>query len=175
MRAGMVRAPLAGWALVLGLVCSGCARTTEAGMPPSASSPLLERPLPNIRRPTLAGERLDTNQQRGSVVVVKFFAKYCGPCQQTLPAAQALHAERADVLVIGVSEDEDEASAREQVARYGLTFPVVLDRGNVIAGRFRVRELPAAVVADRSGRIVWVGGPSQSEHDLRRAVDALPP
>jgi thiol-disulfide isomerase/thioredoxin len=144
-------------------------------MPPSASSPLLERPLPNIRRPTLAGQRVDTDQRRGSVVVVKFFAKYCAPCQETLPATQALHAERGDVLVIGVSEDEDEDSALEQVARYGLTFPVVLDRGNVIAGRFRVRELPAAVVADRNGRIVWVGGPEQGEHDLRRAVEAVPP
>jgi thiol-disulfide isomerase/thioredoxin len=108
------------------------------------------------------------------VVVVEFFAKYCEPCQRTLPAAQQLHASRDDLLVIGVAEDEHPADVQEMIHRYGLTFPVVHDRANVLAGRFRVRELPVTFVADRTGTIRWVGSPDQGERDLERAVGSLP-
>ncbi len=129
--------------------------------------------MPSLGRQTLTGKRLDTSQLDGDLVVVKFFAKYCAPCQKTLPAAERLHRERENVVVIGVSEDETEAEAREQVETYGLTFRIVHDRGNAIAGRFRVSELPHTFVADRGRRVVWVGGPDQDESDLERAIDSL--
>jgi hypothetical protein len=47
---------------------------------------------------------------------------------------------------------------------------VVLDRGNVLAGRFRVNEIPVTFVVDAEGTVQWVGGPSHSETDLERAV-----
>ena len=60
-----------------------------------------------------------------------------------------------------------------QVSRHRLTFPVVHDAGNVLAGRFRVTDLPATFVIDGAGRIAWVSGPGQSEEALDRAVAAL--
>jgi len=80
--------------------------------------------------------------------------------------------EGTDVVVVGISEDEDAALALDQVARYGLSFPVILDSGNVLAGRFRVTEMPVSFLADRDGRIVWVGGPEQGEDALENAVAA---
>jgi len=139
--------------------------------PPSAPSPLLGGPLPNIARPTLDGTPLEAVD--GRAVVVKFFAKYCEPCQRTLPAAQRLHLERQDVLFVGVAEDEHASDVVETVQRFGLTFPVIHDRSNVLAGRFRVRELPVTFVADRSGVVRWVGGPGQSETDLEQALSSV--
>jgi peroxiredoxin len=141
-------------------------------MPASAPSPLLQRPLPSIRRPTVQGATFDSDAHRGGVVVVKFFAKYCIPCQRTLPAAQALHRNRSDVVLVGVSEDEYDSGAQAQITQYGLTFPVVRDAGNVLAGRFRVTEMPVTFVSNAKGQIVWVGGPNQAEDDLARAVEA---
>ncbi len=150
------------------VACAG-----SSALPPSSPSELYARPLPSFRRPTLGGDGFDTDADRGRVVVVKFFAKYCAPCQKSLPSVEALHRELPDVAFVGVSEDELEADARQQVERHRLTFPVVLDRDRVLAGRFRVNEMPVVFVADRTGRVAWVGGPETGDAELRRAIAAL--
>lgn len=141
-------------------------------MPASAPSALAGKPLPEVKRPALDGTRLDTRALRGRVVVLKFFADYCKPCKETLPAAERLHRELPDVAFVGISEDEHASMASEIVSRYQLTFPVVHDRSQALAGRFRVGELPATFVADPSGTVRWVGGPAQTEDELRRAIEA---
>lgn len=144
-----------------------------ATMPPSMQSTLLGQPVPTFARPTLAGAQLDVAGLRGKIVVVKFFAEYCQPCRVTLPEAQSLAQQNADVVFVGVSEDEYEQKARDVAAQYGLSFAIVHDRGQVLAGRFRVREMPATFVVDTSGVIRWVGGPGQAEGDLGQAIAAV--
>jgi len=141
-------------------------------LPPSAPSALLAQALPDFQRPTLDGAKVDTRASRGQVVVVKFFAKYCEPCKRTLPAAQELHEAHPDVLFIGVAEDEREGDVREVVTMYHLSFPIVHDVSNVLSGRYRVTDMPATFVADASGKIVWVGGPDNTETGLPPAIDA---
>lgn len=145
----------------------------SASLPPSAPSPLLGKSLPEIRRPTLAHGDLDARRLRGRPVVVKFFAEYCEPCKRTLGAAQRLSLEHPGVQFVGVSEDEYQATAEKLVKHHGLTFPVVLDRGHVLQGRFRVREMPVTFVADSTGVVRWVGGPAQTEDELADAIAAV--
>lgn len=151
--------------VLIAAVALGCGASPP---PPSAPSALLNKPLPKFKRRTLGGGSVNT--EPGQVVVVKFFAKYCEPCMKTLPKAQALHQEHADVRFIGVAEDEYQADVDEMVQTFGLTFPIVHDRGNVLAGRFRVSEMPITFVADATGTIVWVAGERQKEDDLEAAV-----
>lgn len=140
--------------------------------PPSAPNPLVTQTLPDFSRSTLSGARIDTEQLRGQVVVLKFFAKYCEPCKRTLPAAQALHQRNPSVAFVGISEDEYASDAEALVQSYGLTFPVIHDQGNVLAGRFRVSEMPVTFVIDGQGVVQWVGGPGQDEDDLAAAIAA---
>jgi peroxiredoxin len=142
-------------------------------MPASSTSQLLKRPMPAFQRATLDGKTFDTSAHKSGVVVVKFFAEYCEPCKKTLPAAEKLHRERPDVLLIGISEDESASAARGLVERHGLTFPVVHDAGNVLAGRFRVSEMPVVFVSGPGGDIAWVGGPEQREDALAQAIASL--
>jgi len=130
---------------------------------------MLEKELPEFQRRTMAGNELST-KDAGVVVVVKFFAKYCEPCKKTLPEAQRLHSEQPDVLFIGIAEDEFQADVQEMIDTYALSFPVVHDRGNILAGRFRVQELPITFVTDTSGRIRWVGDGATSESGLEAAI-----
>ena len=114
---------------------------------------------------------VSTKEPAGRVVVVKFFAKYCEPCKKTLPVAERIHRERPEVLFVGVAEDEYQADVQEMIDLYQLSFPIVHDRGNVLAGRFRVQDLPLTFVADRVGNIRWVGGGKSSESDLEAAIE----
>jgi cytochrome c biogenesis protein CcmG/thiol:disulfide interchange protein DsbE len=160
----------ASWLLATLLLAAAC---RPAGPPPSAPSPLAQQTVPDFARPTIAGDRIDTEQLRGKVVVIKFFAKYCEPCKHTLPAAQKLHQKHPNVAFVGVSEDEYSSDAQALVSSYGLTFPVVHDQGNVLAGRFRVSEMPVTFVIDTQGVVQWVGGPGQNEDDLAAAIEAF--
>jgi peroxiredoxin len=172
MKRGEMRA-LAGIAALVPLAAPACASAPPAAMPASSPGALQGEPAPAFRRPTLAGGMFDSAEARGRVVVVKFFAQYCRPCQRTLPAAERLHRRAPDVMFVGIAEDDDPAAARAEVARHGLTFPVIHDAGNVLAGRFRVTEMPATFVLDRMGRVAWRGGPEQPDGALAQAIGAV--
>jgi peroxiredoxin len=167
MKGPVLRAPT----LALALALAACARPADPP-PPSSPSAVLNQPVPAFRRPTLQGPAFDTSEVGGRVLVVDFFAAYCRPCQKTLPALETLHRERPDVAVVGVSMDDSPEDALRMVNRHRLTFPVIHDGGHVLAGRFRVTELPSAFVVDGNGRIIWTAGPAQPEDALSRAVTA---
>jgi cytochrome c biogenesis protein CcmG/thiol:disulfide interchange protein DsbE len=141
--------------------------------PPSAQSAVLGAAMPAFKRPSIQGPLFDSTTAAGRVLVVDFFAGYCLPCQRALPAVERLARERRDVVFVGVSLDDDAGLAMRQVLRHRLTFPVVHDSGNVLAGRFRVTDLPATFVIDAAGRVAWVSGPGQSDGALDRAVAAV--
>jgi peroxiredoxin len=130
--------------------------------------------LPDFSRATLDGARFDTSAARGKVLVIKFFAKYCEPCKRTLPAVEAMHDQMPDVVVVGVAEDEHESDARQLVRQFGLTFPVVHDADNVLAGRYRVTQLPVTFVVDRNGTVCWVGLDAKMQEGVAAAVEAVP-
>lgn len=155
--------------LALPVVLGGCGGATQVR---SAQSPLLGKTVPDFERKAIDGREVDTRAHRGEVVVVKFFAKHCKPCKRTLPEAQALHAALPDVMFIGVAEDEFAADTQELVGIHGLTFPVVHDVGNALAGRFRVTDMPVAFVVDASGTVRWVGTGNSGQSDLEAAIEA---
>ena len=160
-------------AVILLCAALGCGHVGGSAPPPASSpSRLLGAPLPTFRRPTLQGGTFDTAAAAGpgQVVVVDFFAAYCKPCQRTLPMLEALHRKQPGLTIVGVSLDDTPDNAWKSVRRHRLTFPVVHDAGNVLAGRMRVTELPISFVVDASGRVRWVGGPDQPDDALERAI-----
>ena len=163
-------AACAGGALSAAIVMPGCA---PPQFPPSAGNPLLGQPLPEIHRRSLDGHAIDKGLVQGTPVLVKFFADYCQPCKETLPAAERIHEAYPDVTFLGIDEDDTSETASDVVRRYGLTFPVIHDAGNVLAGRFRVSrdadDLRGRPATASSGGSAPKGRPEDS---LRQAVQA---
>lgn len=153
----------------------GCPPSAPKVTPPSTPSTLLGKTAPDFKRPALDGKDVSVAAGHGKVVVVKFMASYCEPCKRTLPAIEKLHGKEKDIVIIGVAEDERESEAQSLVATYKLTFPVVHDRQNILAARFRVRDLPVTFVLDTEGRVAWVGGPEKTEDDIIAAIEATKP
>ncbi len=162
-------------AIVLAFVLAACGGAKPAAAPPSSPSSLLGKAAPEFKRAALDGANVDIAAARGKVVVVKFVAKYCEPCKRTLPAIEKLHATHPDIVVVAIAEDETEDDARALAASFALTFPVVHDRQNVLAARYRVRDLPVTYVLDGKGSVAWVGGPEKTESDLVAAIEATKP
>jgi cytochrome c biogenesis protein CcmG/thiol:disulfide interchange protein DsbE len=86
-----------------------------------------------------------------------------------------MHEEHPEITIVGVSEDEHESDAKQLVSSLHLTFPVVHDQQQVLAARWRVRDLPVTYVIDGKGTVVWVGGPEKSQDDLVAAALATSP
>lgn len=118
----------------------------------------LERPAaPDFELTKLGGGSRNLADFRGRVVVLNFWATWCGPCREELPALEALHRELAaeGVAVVAVSLDKgSEGSVARFAEERGLTFDVLHDPGGQTEERYGVRFYPTTLVIDRHGRTV---------------------
>ncbi|PYN87246.1 MAG: thiol-disulfide oxidoreductase [Candidatus Rokuibacteriota bacterium] len=121
----------------------------------------------------LGGETLKLRGQRGKPVLVNFWATWCAPCREEMPAMERLylkHRERGFVL-LAVSVDTDASLVKPFLERLKLTFPVALDAKMDLANAYGVRALPASFLIDRNGYLTALAlGPRAWDH---RAAHAL--
>ncbi len=108
----------------------------------------------------LGGGSLSWASLRGEVVVLHFWASWCGPCRTELPAIQALHLElaRTGGRVVAVSIDSDRRNAEDFAARYAPNLPLYHDAPEGLAHALDLPALPYTVVLDRDGSVMWAGG-----------------
>ena len=141
--------------------------------PPSAASPLLDQRAPSIDGHALDGSSVSSASLRGRPVIVEFFAEHCKPCLKSLPELERLRQSAPELSIVGVSEDEEQAAAARLSSGLGLGFPVIHDPGHVLAGRFRVSDLPATVVIDALGTLRWKGERAHDAAELRAVADSV--
>jgi len=117
----------------------------------------VEGSVPQWSAVTLEGERVDAEALRGRVVVVNFWASWCGPCRLEVPALQSLWEEHGGdrgvgrVAVVGVSIDSDRAAAERFLAERGVTYPVVMATPALEEAFGGVRGVPTTFILDGGG------------------------
>jgi thiol-disulfide isomerase/thioredoxin len=140
-------------------------------------SPLIGQPAPAIKLDTLEGRPFNLADHKGRVVVIDFWATWCGPCMQVLPLLHAALREfpERDVTFIAVNLEEQPDQIRSMLERHKLKIPVALDRDGVAAARYDVTAIPRTVIVDRDGKVarVFVGGGKDTPDALRKAVAEL--
>lgn len=101
------------------------------------------------------GPNLRLQEQRGRVVMVNFWATWCGPCRQEMPHLNRLHAkyQGAGFTLLGVNIDEDAGKAVGLSGKLGLDFPILLDTDKTVSRRYNLTTMPSTVLIDRDGRV----------------------
>ena len=122
--------------------------------------PAVNHPAPDFTLPTLEGGEFQLSAQQGTPIVLNFWATWCGPCQNEMPALQqASERFQGRVKIIGVDLGEGRAVVKRFVDDMGVTFPIPLDSEFAVGERYSVRGLPTTYFIDRNGviRHLWVG------------------
>jgi thiol-disulfide isomerase/thioredoxin len=93
---------------------------------------------------------------RGKVVLLDFWASWCGPCRNALPNLKRLQAVYggADFVLVSVSEDDDESAWRAFVSSHGMTWAQRLDSDGSLQQQYGVNALPTYVLLGRDGSVV---------------------
>ncbi len=130
-----------------------------------------------LSAPDLDGRLVDVGAEGGKVRVVDFWATWCEPCKEAMPALDTMARELGPrgLTVYGISIDEDRAQILDFLQKTPVTFPVLWDKGAVQVSRFDVTYMPVTLLVDRKGIIRrvhqgWDEGRSQRE---RAEVEAL--
>ena len=143
----------------------------------SAMSASISGPAPNFTLKSLGGKNIKLSELTGNVVLLNFWASWCGPCRQEMPLLNAIHKkyEPLGFTVLGVNVEEQVSNARLFIDERPVDFPILLDSKNKVSKLFNVIAMPTTVVIDRDGnmRFLHQGYQSGDEVEYRKMVKKL--
>jgi len=121
----------------------------------TASSSLTGQEAPDFALKSATGENLRLSEYRGDVVMINFWATWCGPCRQEMPLLDDLYSryERVGFKLLGVNIDDDSRRAMQMVEELGVTFPVLFDESKDVSRLYQVEAMPVTVLVDRAGTV----------------------
>jgi thiol-disulfide isomerase/thioredoxin len=152
---------------------------TEDGQPAAEGgiagleSDLVGKPAPDFQLELAEGGRFRLSEQVGRVVVIDFWATWCGWCMQSMPALDALAHEFDDQIVwVAVNLQEDRKTIAAALERLGVNPKVALDIDGATAEKFGVTAIPQTVVVDAQGQVsrAFIGGGPNVVDELRAAI-----
>ena len=130
------------------LACGGSDSAVTAGIGQGNRAP-------NFQLKSLDGQDVSLEDYRGSVVLVNFWATWCAPCIEEIPALEAAYrARQADgFVVLGVNFQESPDDVRSFIEAFDVSYPILLDTNGQVMKTFRAVGLPVSLLIDREGVI----------------------
>ncbi|QBF81350.1 TlpA family protein disulfide reductase [Shewanella maritima] len=132
---------------------------------------------PDFTLKSLTGDNLNLTEQRGEIIVLNFWASWCGPCRKEMPILQKLQDKYQDlgVQVWGVNVEQDNEAGRNFLKGLDLSFPILFDQTNTLSEDYDVKAMPTTVIIDRSGSVrnVYYGYQDGYEKKYAKAIKTL--
>jgi peroxiredoxin len=158
---------------ILAIILSSCVR------PPSSESESaiqVGSPAPKFTLQDLSGQTVTLDQYRGKVVLLDFWATYCGPCRTSMPMFEDLQKEYPTAMVLlAINVQEPAPMVRDYVQEQNVNSRVLLDEQGTAAQAYGADAIPTEVLIDKSGivRHVQVGFSKQVISQLRAQIESL--
>jgi peroxiredoxin len=132
---------------------------------------------PSFSLPSRSGDTVSLAQLKGKVVMLNFWASWCGPCRQEMPLLEQMH-KRYSALgftLVGVNVDANSKDAEEWLSKTPVSFPVLFDRESKVSKMYDVSAMPSTVFIDRQGNVreVHRGYKAGDESEYLNQIRAL--
>jgi peroxiredoxin len=124
----------------------------------SAQTALVGKAAPDFALRSVRGENVRLSEHSGEVVLVNFWATWCGPCRQEMPQLDELYAKyrRAGLVLLGVTIDHQRDRAAEMAGTLKVAYPVLFDELRNVSRSYGVDDLPVTLLIDRQGVVRFV-------------------
>jgi DsbE subfamily thiol:disulfide oxidoreductase len=167
--------------LIAAIACGGSSKHAESpasGTAEGKSGPAeVGKPAPDLSIQSLNGKGgVKLEDLAGKVVLVDFWATWCGPCKQSFPALEQLSKRHGSKLaIVGVSVNDEVDGVAEFAKEMGTTFPIGWDEGHAIAQRWNVSTMPSSFIVDEKGtvRFVHAGYHDGDPAEIDKEVEGL--
>jgi len=118
----------------------------------------LDQEAPDFTLRSLSGENLRLQEYRGKVVLINFWASWCGPCRQEMPILDRIHKryEPAGFTVLGINVEGELDKARKIADRLDVSFPLLFDAGQQVSEDYALKSMPYTVLVDRDGQVRFI-------------------
>jgi thiol-disulfide isomerase/thioredoxin len=134
-------------------------------------------PAPKFQLASMAGSTVNLDQYKGQVVMLNFWASWCGPCREEMPILEKLHAKYKPMgfAMIGVNVEPDSAEAAKWLKATPVTFPILFDTKSEVSKLYSVQSMPSTVIIDRKGNLRWLhrGYKAGDENEYLNQIRAL--
>lgn len=150
--------------LILTVIFSGCIRVEKVGT--GDSSVEVGNAAPDFTCKMADGGTFTLSDTRGKAIILNFWATWCGPCCNELPAFQKLYDEYGDRLqVLAIDYAESKEEVNDFIKENGYTFPFALDEDRSVSALYPTDGIPYTIVIDKNGNIVqtFVGARTAEE------------
>ncbi len=132
---------------------------------------------PDFNLPSKAGAPIALSKYKGSVVMLNFWASWCGPCRTEMPLMDQIYKKYAPAgfVLLGVNVDTDSTDAQKFLSQVPVSFPIAYDRENKVSKIYDVSAMPSTVFIDRKGRVRQLhrGYKPGDENDYLTEIRAL--
>jgi len=95
------------------------------------------------------------SEYRGNVVMINFWATWCGPCREEMPPMDALYQRYKSLgfVVLGVNIDDNRGAADKMVKQLGISYPILFDTDKSVSRQYKVNAMPTTIIMDRDGKV----------------------
>ena len=142
-------------------------------MIPEKATDLLGRTAPTFEAKTFDGQDFSLEALRGKTVVLSFWASWCSPCRQELPALSQLQQERDDVVIYAVNVDRQRPPAEKFLRQVSFDLPIVWDNASLAMGQYNVLSMPTMFLVDAQGTIKFRKTGFSREKGMAELIEAL--
>ena len=142
-----------------------------------AATPAANAPAPDFTLRGADGRNVRLDELRGQVVLVNFWATWCGPCREEMPRLDTLYQKyrKSGFVLLGVNIDDDPHAALATAAKLGVSFPVLLDTDKKVSKLYDLNTMPSTIVIDRDGKVRYLhrGYRAGTEGDYEQQIRSL--